>query len=244
MKARWQQWEARFAAISRRERIMLAVGVLAATVFLVNLLWLAPAADRRAAASKALVQKEAELGTLRAQLAQIRQQAELERVQGEAALKELQREQQRVDTQLGDLSRNLIAAREMPSFLRKVMPPTRALEIVAVRTLAVAPLLPAVEGGQAKPAGGAAQPASGAAQAVGGGSQPVSAGTEANLYRHSVEIQLAGRYNDLHDWLRALERAPKKVLWGDLRLDVQKYPISVLTLTVHTLSLDKAWLSI
>lgn len=216
---------------------MLAVAVLAATVFLGNLIWLTPAVDRRAAASKALVQKEGELATLRAQLAQIRQQAELERVQGEAALKELQREQQRVETQLGDLSRSLIAAREMPAFLRKVMPPTRALEIVAVRTLAVAPLLPAAEGAAAKPVGGEAKPAPEMAQ-------PVVAGEEANLYRHSVEIQLAGRYGDLHDWLLALERAPKKVLWGDLRLEVQKYPVSVLTLTVHTLSLDKAWLSI
>jgi MSHA biogenesis protein MshJ len=228
MKARWQQWETRFAAISRRERIMLAVAALAAVVFLGNLLWLGPSVERRGAASKALAQKEAEVGTLRAQIAQLKQQAELERVQGEAALKELHSEYRRVETQLGELGRNLIAAREMPGFLRSVMPPTRALEIVAVRTLAVSPLLPPREGAAAKPV------------ATAGQHHP----DEDNLYRHSVEIQLAGRYGDLYDWLRALERAPKKVLWGDLRLEVRKYPFSVLTLTVHTLSLDRAWLSI
>lgn len=227
MKAQWEQLAKRFATVSPRERWMLAGATLVALAFVLNLLWLSPAVEQRATARKALVQKRAEVQTLRAQIAQLKQQAELERVQGEATLKSLQQEYRLVSDALGELGRNLIAAREMPDFLRKVMPRTGGVEVVAVRTLSVAPLLPVPEGADAT----TAQPAAGAVD-------------PGNLYRHSVEIKLAGRYSDLYDWLRALERAPKKVLWGDLSLEVQKYPVSVLTLTVHTLSLDRAWLSI
>ena len=225
MKAQWQQLEARFAAVSPRERLMLGGALLAALIFALNLAWLSPALEQQAGARKALAQKTTEAQTLRAQIAQLKLQAELERVQGEATLTSLQKEYRVVSEALGELGRNLIAAREMPAFLRNVMPRLRGIEVVGVRTLAVAPLLPVPEQGAAAAGeSGAADPG--------------------NLYRHSVEIKLAGRYSDLYDWLRALERAPKKVLWGGLSLEVQKYPVSVLTLTVHTLSLDRAWLSI
>ncbi|HEY5763787.1 MAG TPA: hypothetical protein VIS73_11325 [Rhodocyclaceae bacterium] len=227
MKAQWDQLALRFAAISQRERLMLAGATLLAIGFVLNLLWLSPALGQRATAHKVLAQKSAEAQTLRAQIAQLKQQADLERVQGEATLKSLQQDYRVVSDALGELGRNLIAAREMPAFLRNVMPRTRGVEIVAVRTLSVAPLLPVAENAN-----------DGGAQAAADAADP------GNLYRHSVEIKLAGRYSDLYDWLLALERAPKKVLWGDLTLEVQKYPVNVLTLTVHTLSLDRAWLSI
>ena len=228
MNRYWQQLSARFAALPRRERLLLFAAVLLALAFALNLAWLAPAFSQRTAAAAALAQKEGELRTLRAQIAALRQQAELERVQGEAALLALRRDYQAVSDELGELGRNLVAAREMPAFLRNVMPATRALEVVGVRTLAVAPLLPPR-----------------AADGVPGGKPGEAAAADpGNLYRHSVEIRLAGSYADLHAWVLALESAPKKVLWGSLSLEVQMYPLSVLTLTVHTLSLDRAWLSI
>lgn len=232
MNRRWQLLSASFAALPRRERLLLFAAVLLALAFALNLAWLAPAFSQRALAADALAQKEGELRTLRAQVVALRQQAELERVQGEAALLALRRDYQAVSDELGELGRNLVAAREMPAFLRNVMPATRALEVVGVRTLAVAPLLPprAAEGAPGNEADGKRGEA--------------AAADAGNLYRHSVEIRLAGSYADLHAWVLALESAPKKVLWGSLSLEVQKYPLSVLTLTVHTLSLDRAWLSI
>lgn len=231
MNRRWQELSARFAALPRRERLMLFAAVLLAIAFALNLAWLAPALSQRTLAAEALAQKEGELRTLRAQLAALRQQAELERVQGEAALLALRSDYQAVSDELGALGRNLVAAREMPAFLRNVMPATRALEVVGVRTLAVAPLLPT-------------RAAGGPGNAADGKPGDAAAADPGNLYRHSVEIRLAGNYADLHAWVLALEAAPKKVLWGSLSLEVQKYPLSVLTLTVHTLSLDRAWLSI
>ena len=64
------------------------------------------------------------------------------------------------------------------------------------------------------------------------------------LFRHGVEMKLEGTYAEVLNWLRLLEEAPQKVLWGDVRYVVIEYPRAQVTLTVFTLSLDRSWLAI
>ncbi|MDO9244269.1 MAG: hypothetical protein Q7U32_10740, partial [Rhodocyclaceae bacterium] len=63
-----------------------------------------------------------------------------------------------------------------------------------------------------------------------------------NIYKHGIEIKLAGNYQDLLAYVNELEASPQKLLWGNLRLAVKKHPVSELTLIVYTLSLDSIWL--
>lgn len=72
---------------------------------------------------------------------------------------------------------------------------------------------------------------------------PVSAfGEDARLYRHGVELTVAGTYLDLYDYLAALERLPTQLYWARAELAVLDHPAIALKLTVFTVSLDKAWL--
>ena len=57
-------------------------------------------------------------------------------------------------------------------------------------------------------------------------------------------MKLEGTYAEVLNWLRQLEEAPQKVLWGDVRYVVSEYPRAQVTLTVFTLSLDRSWLAI
>jgi MSHA biogenesis protein MshJ len=41
-----------------------------------------------------------------------------------------------------------------------------------------------------------------------------------------------------------LEKLPTQMFWGKVSFTVEEYPISRLTFTLYTLSLDKAWLVI
>ncbi len=63
-----------------------------------------------------------------------------------------------------------------------------------------------------------------------------------NIYKHGIEIKLAGGYGDLLAYVADLEASPQKLLWGGMRLTVKQFPVSELTLTVYTLSLDSIWL--
>jgi MSHA biogenesis protein MshJ len=73
---------------------------------------------------------------------------------------------------------------------------------------------------------------------------PAAQAKELGLYKHGVEIRLEGSYADLYAWMSQLESTQRKLLWGDVRFTVVEHPRSVLSLTVYTLSTDKAWLAI
>jgi MSHA biogenesis protein MshJ len=63
-----------------------------------------------------------------------------------------------------------------------------------------------------------------------------------HVFRHGVELTLAGSYLDLHAYLRALEGLSTQLYWGKAEMLVTAYPVATLKLTVYTLSFDQAWL--
>lgn len=65
---------------------------------------------------------------------------------------------------------------------------------------------------------------------------------EGNLYQHGIEIKLAGGYQDLLAYVAELDASPQKILRGKINLIVRQYPVSELTVTIYTLSLDARWL--
>lgn len=63
-------------------------------------------------------------------------------------------------------------------------------------------------------------------------------------YRHGVEITVSGRYDELVAYLERLEALPWRLDWSEAKLDASNRPDLALTLTVHTLSLEEAWLRV
>ena len=55
---------------------------------------------------------------------------------------------------------------------------------------------------------------------------------------------MSGSYLDLLAYMRDLEKLPTQLYWGSLELDASAYPSVWMKLTVYTLSLDPAWLSV
>jgi len=64
------------------------------------------------------------------------------------------------------------------------------------------------------------------------------------VFKHVVEITIEGRYLDLLEYVSTIEKMDWHVLWNKAELSTKAYPNNQLKLTVYTLSLDKAWLSI
>ena len=69
-------------------------------------------------------------------------------------------------------------------------------------------------------------------------------GAPPGFYRHGFEITVSGHYSDLVDYLERLEALPWRLNWVEATLDATNRPILNLTLTVHTLSLEEAWLRV
>jgi len=64
------------------------------------------------------------------------------------------------------------------------------------------------------------------------------------LYRHGIEVTVRGNYLDMVDYMSALDAMPTRMFWGRAQLDVEEYPAARLTLTLHTLSLDRQWMKL
>jgi MSHA biogenesis protein MshJ len=231
MKAQWRKLADRYAALSRREQLLVAVATVALVGFLVFSVWVNPAASRAGSLRKQIVDQQADLAKLQAQVASLKAQLHDPDAANRKALAELQARLSGLDDQIGRLDDRLVPPERMGMLLQTVLAGHRGLALVSLRSLPPDPLItPPAE----KNATGKVEPKT---------VKPSPAVAE-NIYRHGLEIRVAGGYSELLAYVAALERAPQRLLWGRMALAVTAYPRSELTLTVYTLSRDKDWLAV
>lgn len=231
MRRLWLKYAAKIDALSMRERAMVFAAALALTLYVVFALAVEPSQRRQRILQSQIEQQKAEVATL-----QKRQQLQGSRKTdpdsaNRARAEELKRQFDALDETLREMQRNLVPADRMNPLLREMLSRDAGLQLVALRTLPVVPLV--VRSVPARASGAAAKspptkPAAGAA----------------NVYKHGVEITLQGSYVNLHDYLARLEQSPWRMFWWRARLSVEEHPRLTLTITIYTLSLDKAWLQV
>ena len=99
-----------------------------------------------------------------------------------------------------------------------------------------------------------------AAASSGASAPPPGAGNQRNgLYRHGVELELEGGWHALaargptgpqdqalrQPILEAdIEQSPRRLQWGQLHLTSQEHPTTRMKISLHTLSLEAAWLQL
>lgn len=228
LKARWKDGSAWYAARPKREKIILAVAGLAVVWAIADALWLTPSGRLLKEQAAAEAQKTSELATLESQRVALKEMQRAREAELKRETESSRNQLASIAGQLAEFDRTLVPARLMADFLRSLLPGS-GVEVVALRTLPPTPLIV-----RAAPK----------AVAKEGATEPAAAGEkpEANIYRHGVEITLAGNYDALLAYLTRIEQAPQKVLWGRLELKAEKHPRNELTLVIYTLSLDPSWL--
>lgn len=230
----WARYVAWFGGLQERERRIIALAVLLGGLFLGFSYAVEPnllkarregraAADALASAATIGQQSALMAGANRDPDAPLR--AELDKLKTEMASQ---------GERFAAIEKSLVPPQQIPALLESVVGRNGALQLASLRTLPAQPVLQRKPGTEpARPASGAGPQAAAAAGAAAGAP---------NLYRHGVEIRLVGSYADLLGYVRALESAPQRLLWGRMELTTLDYPRSQLTLTVYTLSLDPKWL--
>lgn len=232
MKQYWLAVSGKFAALNRRERMIVFFAVLICTLAILNTVLLDPVAVRNKTLSNAISADQTQMQSLRQQLSAYAQQGAIDPdAQNKARLAELQIRVQTLDKELYGLQSALVSPDKMPELLRGLLQKNGQLKLVELKTLPVTGVLDTKStdtDGQVP----AAEPSDHAAS------------NDSLMFRHGVEITIEGRYLDLLDYVAAVEQLPWHVLWSKAGLSTDNYPRDQLILTVYTLSLDKAWLSI
>jgi MSHA biogenesis protein MshJ len=208
---------ARIGLISLRERVFLFAAAAVVVLALVQTL-LIDAGHQRQQSAQARLQSADEA------LAQIGQQRQLLAGQAgrdpdRAAREALGAQETRLaelNAELENLERSLIPPERMNQVLKNVVQGTGGIRVVGFKTLSPQPVaLP-----------------------------DAAEGTPPGFYRHGFEITVSGRYADLVAYLERLEALPWRLNWSEATLDAAARPRLTLTLTVHTLSLEEAWLRV
>ncbi|MCW5603023.1 MAG: type II secretion system protein M [Burkholderiales bacterium] len=229
MKEQWEQLSRRYAALSLRERLIILVGAVVVTALLFDALLL----DPLAASKRRLTQQIAEARTsIQAAENALRQHTAQDPAAAKRALRDSLRGQIRdIDSTMQGLQKDLVPPEQMAKLLDSVLARSRGLTLVGLRKLPVQRFETRASGTAQKPAAG--KPAA-----------EDTTGPGRSLYQHTVELTIQGSYADLHDYLVRLEKLPWQMYWGRLRVDAEHHPRLTLTLTVHTLSLSKEWLTV
>jgi len=213
VNALFKKYAERIDNASLRERVLLFLAAALILVFLFYSALLKPLRDSQRRLSSNNAQHERELRTI---------QGEMQRMvsarDGDADARNrdraaaLRAEVAALDGRIAEEQRRFTTPQRMRDVLEEMLQREKRLRLVDLKTLPVTDL--AATQGQAG----------------------------RRVFRHGVELTLAGSYLDLHAYLSALEGLSTQLYWGRAEMSVAEYPIATLKLTVYTLSFDQAWL--
>ncbi|MCX7175573.1 MAG: hypothetical protein NT159_16930 [Proteobacteria bacterium] len=238
-------YAARFDALARRERGLVVAALLAGLGILGNTFLIEPNLARYEIQTRNLTKATTDLKTAEVQLTVIQAQLKDPDAANRIALQQSRKDLVALDEKLRTVESSLVPPDKMQGFLESLLTKNRNLELLAFNTLPPTPLIERKEKTEGKADGAAAPTASTATPAVAAVAPVAPAATPAaasNIYKHGIEIKIAGSYNDLLMYLAEIERMPQRIIWNRIKLSTELYPRNEMTLTVYTLSLDKQWL--
>lgn len=214
LAARWQELNARYAALSRRERGLVAAAAVALALYGGYGAWVAPSFARAENLARQAAGQERQLADLQSQMQVLQAQVAADpNAPLHRQLAELRRQIEAADGRLASFEGTLVPPARMAEVLDSLLGRTPGVRLASLKSLPAEPLLGQGEG------------------------RPATAGV--NMYKHGFELKIEGNYLDLAAYLAQLEKQPQELLWLRATLAVERYPDATLTLTFYSLSLDK-----
>jgi MSHA biogenesis protein MshJ len=232
MKAEWLKYAAKIDALSLRERVVVFGALIAVIIYVTFMLFLDPVLARKKVLDAGMAQQRSEMQAIQAQIAAMnagRGAGDAARLARRNSVKDQIAE---IDLSLKDMNQNLVPAQNMKALLQEMLTHQPRVQLLALRTL---PATPLVEKSTKPPEKGEA-PGTPAPPAA------ISAAGDGSVFKHGIEITLQGSYADLYEYLTRVEKLRWRMLWSRASLNAEDYPRLKLTVTIYTLSLDKAWL--
>lgn len=213
MKALLKRYAERIDNASLRERVMIFLAAALVLVFLANATLIRPLRDTQRRLSADIAQNERELRTIQGEVQRL---ARARDAGPDARNREraaaLRAELALLDAQIADEQRRFTTPQRMRDVLEEMLEREKRLRLIDLKTLPVTDMS-ATQGQAGR-----------------------------RVFRHGLELTLAGSYLDLYAYLAALEGLKTQLYWGRAEMSVAEYPVATLKLTVYTLSFDQAWL--
>lgn len=213
MNALLKRYAERIDNATLRERVLLFLAAALIVVLVIHGALIKPLRDSQRRLSSEIAQNERELRTIQGEVQRLARAREGDPdARNRERVAGLRAEIAALEEQIAEEQRRFTAPEDMRGVLEEILQRDKRLRLIDFKTLPVTDL--AATQGQAG----------------------------RRVFRHGVEMTLAGGYLDLHAYLSALEGLPTQLYWGRVEMSVSEYPVATLKLTVFTLSFDQAWL--
>lgn len=220
MNALLQQFFTKFDALNERERLaVMLLSVVAIIIIFIELL-ISPLNQKYEVIDKQIIGLQNQTKQLENQITQLRSKKNIDPdFQGKQKIKLLKEQISNIDVRLKEKMHGLIEPKQMAKVLEVVLAQNTDLKLQRVQSLGAKPLssLKAKEGEVSESLG---------------------------IYQHGMEIEFEGSYLSTLKYLKALDELPWNFYWDVLELNVDKYPVSTIVITVHTLSFHEGWIGV
>jgi MSHA biogenesis protein MshJ len=235
MKQYWDKLATKIDSLTLRERVIIFGMAALILVTLVNSLLLDAQFSKQNQLTQKIRQDQAQIAAIQADIqAKVKAQETDPDAQNRARLNTILLRADQLQASMRDMQKGLISPDKMGALLEGMLKSKNRLRLVSLKKLPTTGLvdaLPSNDGTRAQ----AAAPGASASE-----THPVVN----TVFKHGVEITVQGSYLDMLDYMADLEGMPWQLFWNKVKLNVDEYPNTTLTLTVFTLSLDKKWLNI
>ena len=201
-----------------RERGLIFLMVVSVLVAIIFTLFLEPQLSKQKTLSRQMTQQQNQIKDIQAQLQALEESRSVDPdTANRAKLESLRIQLVQIKALLQVKQQQLIPPDKIAGLLEDMLNRNRQLQLISLLSLPASTVT---------------------------GEEEQAAAVEKEFFKHGIEISVRGNYFDLLDYVVQLEKLPSQMFWGKASLTVEQYPVSRLTLTLFTLSLDKAWLVI
>lgn len=213
MRALLKRYAERIDNASLRERVLIFLATALVLIFVVNAALIKPLRDAQRRLNSDIAQNARELRTIQGEVQRLARARDADPdTRNRERAAVLRAELALLDGQIADEQRRFTTPQRMRDVLEEMLERERRLRLIDLKTLPVTDMS-ATQGQAGR-----------------------------RVFRHGVELTLAGSYLDLYAYLAALEGLKTQLYWGRAEMSVAEYPVATLKLTVYTLSFDQAWL--
>ncbi|CAD6366782.1 hypothetical protein [Shewanella putrefaciens] len=214
MKMMFNHVGQQFEVLSRRERVLIGIALLA-LVSIIGFMPLESLWKKQTSISQQLKALEQENQISVQQIELYQQRLTMDPNQDyQQRLVLLQQQNQDIDAQLNEQMVDMVPADYMPELLGNLLGQVQGIKLIKFTSIAPVPLL------------------------------AVGDEKKLNLYSHGIRMSLEGDYFSVMRFVEAVEAMPDKLYWKRLDYKVAEYPKGMIDIEVYTLSLNKDFISV
>ena len=210
----------KFNALKERERLSVMLLFVVAIIIIFVELLISPLNQNYDVVDKQIVSLQVQTRQLESQVTLLKSKRSRDPdFQEKQKIKLLDEQISNFNVQLKEKMHGLIEPKQMAKVLEVVLAQNTDLKLQRVQSLGAEPLssIKAKEG-----------------------EDPQTLG----IYRHGLQIEFKGSYLSTLKYLKALDELQWNFYWDVLELNVDKYPVSSIVITVHTLSFHEGWIGV